>query len=140
MAAWQTQVVQFGVDSTALATAQAVTANGVVGSALTVGRCRFDINWTITGYTGGDAFDLIIFVVQANTIAAPNTWSTQEIGNLVIGDATGRGGEALTSLSNAVTSHLNQNDNQVRVYAYLAGSAVSATVTAILKPLSSNIS
>lgn len=137
MAGWQTQYVQYQVNGTTLATAQSVTATGTVGSTLTVGRCRFDINWTISGYTGGDAFDLIIFTVQANTTAAPNTWTTQEIGNLVLGDATGRG-SALTSLTNAITSHVNQNDNQVRIYAYLTGSAVSATVTATLYPLSSH--
>ncbi len=137
MAAWQTQYVQYQVGGSAFATAAAVTADGAVGSALTVGRCRFDINWTVTGYNGGVAFDSITFVVQANTLAAPSTWSTQEIGNLVIGDATGRG-DALTSLSGAVTSHLNQNDNQVRIYAYVNGSAVSATVTATLYPLSSH--
>lgn len=134
MAGWQTQKPQYGVDnSTPLATAVAVTATGTVGSAVTVGRCSFDIDFTVSGYSGGVAFDQILLVVQANTLAAPNTWSTQEIGNLCIGDATARG-DALTSVTNAIVGCTNQNDNQVRIYAYVTGSAVGATVTAKLIP------
>ncbi|HUX59528.1 MAG TPA: hypothetical protein VMV77_21320 [Bacteroidales bacterium] len=138
MAGWQTQRVQFGCDGAALATAEVVTATGTVGDSLYVGRCDFDVDFTVSGYSGGDAFDQVLLVVQCNTLALPDTWTTQEVGNLCLGDATARG-SALTSVTNAVVGCKNQGDNQVRLYAYLTGSAVTATVTAKLYPRARNI-
>ena len=124
--AWQTQKLNWGCDGTAMSAATAFTADGVVGSAINVGRGAFDIAITVASYLGGTVFDSVNVVIQANTLAATTTWT--EIGNLVIGDAAGRG-VALTSAAPAIVGVINQGDNQIRAYCYLNGSAASVTLT-----------
>jgi len=135
MAKWQTQQIPFGCSATALATAVVVTTTGIVGAAVAVGKCDFWIDFTVADYSGGPHhFDQILLVVQANTLAAPTSWTDHEIVNLCIGDATARG-SALTSVTNALIGCKNEFDNQIRLYAYVTGSALSATVTANIKPM-----
>lgn len=131
--AWQTQKVPFGNDGESLATAVSVTSDGVVGGAVTVGRGQYFVDFTVASYVGGTSFDNMLIIIQANSINADSTW--YEVGNILLGDATGRG-TALTSVTNAVVGILNQSDSEVRLYAYINGSAVSATVTAKIYPAS----
>lgn len=132
--AWQTQEANYQNDSTALASAVAVAADGVVGAAIDLGKGRYDVEFTVADYVGGGYADDLMLIVQANTAAATSTWA--EIGNLCIGDADGRG-VALTSVTGGIVPVINQADYQVRLYAYLNGSAVSATVTAKIRPVAS---
>jgi len=132
--AWQTQYISFQCDGESLASAVSVNTDGTVGSAVETGRGSFDIDFTVSGYSGGTGFDSILIVVQSNSQAAATTWT--EIGNVVIGDADGRG-TSLTSLTNAIVGVTNQSDYQIRLYAYVNGSATAATVTAKIYPRSS---
>ena len=120
--AWQTQYVQWGNDGTALATSASVTADGVVGSAVDLGRGRYDMQVTVTSMTTGDGFDSAVIIFQANKASATTTWT--EIGNVVLGDATGRGA-ALTNLTNAIVPVKNEDDYQVRAYCYINGSTTA---------------
>jgi hypothetical protein len=129
--AWQTQKVPFPIDGTALASAVAVSSDAVVGSAVETGKGLFAIEFTVASYVAGTGFDTLVIIVQANTRAATTTWV--EIGNLVLGDATGRGTELL-AVTSAIVPVLNNADYQIRVYAYINGSTVSATVTATVYP------
>lgn len=129
---WQNQQIPWRNDGIALATAQTLTADGVAGAAIFVGRGAFDIAFTasITVEAGTD-FDICLLIVQANTLAATTTWL--EIGNLCLGDALGRG-VALTTVTRAVIGVTNDGDNQIRLFAYLQGSVLTATITAIAYP------
>jgi len=129
--AWQTQKVPYGNDGTSLASAVAVTSDGTVGSAVEVGTGDFWADFTIASYSGGTGFDSVVVEVQANTSAATSTWST--IGAFIVGDATGIGVDR-TSAANNVIGCRNEGNYQVRLYAYVNGSATTATVTCKIYP------
>ena len=130
--AWQTQRIQWGNDGVALASSAALSGDGAIGSAVAVGRGRFDINFSSASLTDtGVGFDIGLIIVQANKLSNTGVW--YEIGNLVLGDATGRG-TALTSVTNAVISVVNQLDYQVRLYGYCQGSTTIMTVSAKIYP------
>ena len=130
--AWQTQNVQWGNDGIALVTAEAQSGDGILGSAVEVGRGDFDVVFSSAALSDtGVGFDIGLIIVQANTLAATTTWA--EIGNLCLGDATGRG-TALTSVTNAIVPVKNCGDYQVRLYGYCQGSTTIMTVTAKIHP------
>ena len=134
MANWQTQYIGWQADGEALATSVTLSADGVIGAAVTTGRGRFDINFSSAALTDtGVGFDIGLIIVQANTVASTSVWA--EIGNLVLGDATGRG-DALTTVTNAVISVINQDDNQIRLYGYVQGSTTIMTCSAKIYPAS----
>lgn len=132
---WQTQTpIWSTVDGTvSLASSQSVTASGTIGSAVTVGRGGFWVEFTVSGYVGESAFDTINLEIEANSLAATTTWT--KIGGICLGDATALG-VALTSLTNAMVGCYNFSDNQIRLHAYVNGSAVECTVTCNLHPMS----
>jgi hypothetical protein len=129
--AWQTQSIPWENDGTSLASSQAITADGVVGSAVEVGRGDYDIVFTVSGLSITSGQGLSLFAVQANTRGATTTW--KEIGNIALGDTTARGAN-LQSVTNAVVPVKNEGDYQIRVYAYLQGTITTATVTATAYP------
>jgi hypothetical protein len=129
--AWQTQDIPWGNDGTAFASAETMTSDGVAGSTLELGRGDFDIVITSALTDTGVGFDIGLIIVQANTAAATTTWT--EIGNLCLGDATGRG-TALTTVTSAVVPVKNCGDYQVRLYCYMQGSTTIMTITAKAYP------
>lgn len=130
--AWQTQQISFPVGGQSIAAAAAVTADAIVGSAVTVGKGLMNVVFTVSGFTGGTGFDLINLRIQANSRAATTTWA--DIGEVTLGDATAIG-DARTSLTGAVVPVLNESDYQIRVFSYVQGSATAATVTADVYPV-----
>lgn len=128
--AWQTQLIPWGNDGVALATAATITADGVVGSAIVVGRGDYDIAITAT-LDHRTNWDVGLLIVQANTLAASTTWV--EIGNLCLGDVSGTG-RLLVSVTNIVLPVKNCGDHQIRLYGYIQGSALGMTVTAACHP------
>jgi len=103
-------------------------------TAVFVGKGLFAITIDVTALSlGGAAFDTVNFLVQRNTLAATTTW--QEIGMLVVGDATGLG--AALGVDTYTIFVNNTGDNQVRIYAYVNGSTVSVTYSADIYPVRS---
>ena len=118
-----------------VASAEAVSASGVVGSTVIAGNGAFNGVLTVSGYTGGSSFDAIRLVMEANTNDAQSTWS-EMVGDIIIGDTLGRG-SALTSVTGICWPMFNTGDYQVRLRAYLLGSAAAATITLDLYPKAS---
>jgi len=136
--AWQTQSEIWGSDqSISVCSSASATTSSTLGTASDVGRGVYVADLTVTSISTGTGFDVINLIFQANTSAATSTYV--EIANVCMGDATGRGA-ALTSLSNAQVLMANDGDNDIRLYAYLLGSASAISgVTCYLRPLSSSI-
>lgn len=103
-------------------------------TAVFCGKGLFAIEIDVTALSlGGAAFDTVNFLIQANTLAATTTW--QEIGMLVVGDATGLG--AALGVDTYMIFVNNCSDNQIRIYAYVNGSTVSVTYAAEITPVRS---
>jgi hypothetical protein len=131
MATWQTQVVPWHNGGTALQAAATITTD-TASTAVVIGNGRFDVVIDVDALTLGTGGDLIVFDIEANSLAATSTWYS--IGNLVLGDATSRG-QAMTATGEYKISVDNQSDYQIRVYAYLTGSASSLTYSAYAYPI-----
>jgi hypothetical protein len=124
--AWQTQEISWENDGTSLAAADQITTDGILGSAVEVGRGDFDLAISASLDDTGVGFDVGLIIIQANTLAAKTTWT--EIGNLCLGDATGRGTSLLT-VTDAVIGCKNCGDYQIRAYGYMQGSTTIMTAT-----------
>jgi len=132
--AWQNtsadQTPYKGMGAKALQASTTITTSTAT-TAVFVGKGRLDIEIDVTAFSKGTGFDTVNFLVQANTSSASTTWV--EIGQLVIGDATGLG--SAFDVDNYVISVNNLQDNQIRIYAYVNGSAASVTYSANAYPL-----
>ena len=131
MATWQTQVVPWHNGGTALQAAATITTD-TASTAVVIGNGRFDVVIDVDALTLGTGGDLIVFDIEANSLAATSTWKS--IGNLVLGDATARG-QAMTATGDYKISVDNQSDYQIRLYVYLTGSASSLTYSAYAYPI-----
>jgi hypothetical protein len=98
-----------------------------------VGKGLMMIKLSVTALTLGSGYDVVNFLIQRNTAAATSTW--EEIGQVCVGDVAGLGVAQGADVYTFVVN--NTGDYQIRVNAYLAGSAVNVTYSAQAYPLRS---
>jgi hypothetical protein len=132
MAYIQNVQVPFPNDGTVLVASNSITTDTQT-TAVEVDRGRYDIVYTVTGFTTGTAYDVCTIFVEANTAAAPTVWK-QIPGALVLGDASGVGPN-LTATGTFKVSIDNPYDYQIRLNVQLTGSAKNLTYAAKLYPL-----
>ena len=96
------------------------------------GRGVFEVAINVTALSTGVGFDIVIFYVERNTLAATTTW--QQIGALPVGDQTGVG-LSNQGVDNYYFAVHNSGDNQIRINAQVLGSAASVTYSADIYPL-----
>jgi hypothetical protein len=100
-------------------------------TAVFVGKGLMAVQINVSALTLGTGFDTVNFLIQRNTVAAPTTWV--EIGQRVFGDATGLG--VAMGADNVMDIVNNDGDNQIRINAYVSGSATSVTYSATVAPV-----
>jgi len=98
-----------------------------------VGRGLMAVKIDVTALELGDGFDSVCFYVEANSSAASTTW--EQIGVIVAGDVTGIGVAQGVDTYQVIVN--NVQDNQVRIGAYVLGSAASVTYSASVTPIRS---
>jgi hypothetical protein len=127
--AWRT------MGATALQAAVTITTS-TQSTGVFCGRGLFEVVINVTALTTGVGFDIVIFYVERNTIAADTTW--QQIGALPVGDVTGVG-LSNQGVDNYYFAVHNSGDYQLRINAQVLGSAASVTYSADIYPVRSRI-
>ena len=115
--------------------ASATYTSDNTGTAVTLGKGRFDLFVDVTALTLGTGFDTVTLVVERNTAAATSTWISVCPPIVIGGDATGAG-EAV-GVGDYVVGLNNTGDHQIRIKTYLSGSATSVTYSATAYPVAS---
>jgi len=134
MADWKTisdVTMPWRNDGTALKAAGSVSADGAT-TAVTVGKGKFRIIFTLASITTGTGFDVATILIQRNTKNATSTWVN--LSPMVFGDSTGVG-EGITTAGDYEVIIDNDGDYQLRLYTYLSGSTTAVSYAAKAYPL-----
>jgi len=118
--------------------ASATYTTDTTGTAVTIGKGRFDLKVNVSALTLGTSFDTVTLMVERNTLKSTSTWVSL-CTPLVIGADADGAGEAV-STGDYVFGLNNTGDHQIRVKTYLSGSASSITYSANAYPLASRLS